>query len=91
MQIISKSGKVYEMKYRKYGYTGAEPVVLIKKTYFKVFTFTYEHSLLNWGRSMNFSCVEAARPDDLRKWFTNTVNNYEDYQKAWEKYHKEQL
>ena len=91
MQITSKSGKVYEMKWRLYGFSWAEPIALTKKTYFRIFTITHRQSLIHWARSMMYFEAESAKPDKLRKWFTDTVNNYEDYQEAWKKYQKEQL
>lgn len=82
MQITSKSGKVYEMQFVRYGCSYAEPLMLIKKTYFKFFTITHKISLIYWADNMIYSIAIAAKPEILRKWFTDTVNKYEDYQ-AW--------
>ncbi len=86
MQITSKSGKVYKMKWRLYGFSWAQPITLTKKTYFRIFTITHKQSLIHWAHPMTYSEAESAKPDELRKWFTDTVNNYEDYQEAWKKH-----
>ena len=83
MQIISKSGKVYEMDWQRYGWCYAEPLILIKKTYLKFFTFTHKLSLINWSDSTTHIAATTAKPNELRKWFTDTINKYEDYQTAW--------
>ena len=85
MQITSKSGKVYEMSWRPYGWSYAEPLLLVKKTYLKFFTFTHKVSLVNWSGGVTHIEAAAAKPDRLRKWFTDVVNKYEDYQAAWQK------
>lgn len=82
MQVTSKSGKVYEMSWRPYRWGYAEPLLLVKKTYLKFFTFTHKVSLIHW--SDGITCIETAdaKPDTLRKWFTAVINKYEDYHAA---------
>ena len=85
MQVTSKSGKVYEMDWQRYGCSYAEPLLLVKKTYLKFFTFTHKVPLIRWSDGITYIEAADAKPDTLRKWFTAVINKYEDYYAAWQK------
>lgn len=77
----------YKVQWRESGLSYARPVVrkLVEKRYWfgmkrQVWVKVFE------GGPMYRAGVERMLPDEMIAWFTRTVDEYENYEKAWQAY-----
>ena len=100
LTILSKSGKEYKVKWKKYGFGNAIPLIYIEsKRNFLGFKFTTKK--LVWNKNPRvipgngfidtpYSIVtlidaESMLELEMIDWFTRAVNYYEVYRECWDK------
>lgn len=75
--------KGYNVKWQESGWSYGVPVVRRKS----LFLGTIPYWKKVWeGKAISRGNAEKMHPDEMKKWFTEAVDEFEEYIKAWSKY-----
>ena len=84
MKIVSKSGRVYDVRMKEHGWSYARASVRVKKKF-----LFWEYFSEVWDENpyapVYITFARTASKAWATKWFEDTVEMYEDYQRDWER------
>lgn len=70
----------YSVFYAKAGWSYAVVNIYIER---KWWIFTWKKFLGQWGDSKAYLSAERLKKDEIIKWFSSAVREYEDYLDSW--------
>lgn len=85
MKIVSeKTGKIYEVRWRYHGYSYAIAIVYVEKEK-RFLWFKCKKLTEIWeGTTRSSYDAEKMLPREMKKWFQESIAEYEKYTEAWE-------
>ena len=81
--IINVNGSRYKVNWAERGWTYAVPVVKVKK---KMRLINISYWCKVWeGEAKSKTRAEMAHPKEIKAWFEDAVQHYEEYKARWDR------